>query len=175
LIKTLRRRFPNSAIRSTFLTGFPGETEEDFQMLLDFQEAAQIDWMGCFAYSREEDTQAWGMKGRVAKKTAMARKQLLEERQTLITQKQMERFVGLEFDVLVEEAFAPVEAATAASDSAASNLAPEEHLYLGRLPFQAPEVDAAAVILSQRPLESGALVPCRVVARAGIDLTVRPV
>jgi ribosomal protein S12 methylthiotransferase len=176
LIAALRRRFPAAAVRSTFMTGFPGETEEDFQTLLDFQQAAQLDWLGCFAYSREEDTQAWAMKGRVAKKTAAARKQLLEERQIPITERQMDRFVGLTLDVLVEEAFAPT--ATQPPTPTVPTTAPdsgEENLYLGRLPCQAPEVDGAAVILSEKPLETGALVPCRVVARAGFDLKVRPV
>jgi len=168
LIETIRRRFPDAVMRSTFMTGFPGETEEDFQALLDFQEKAQLDWLGCFAYSREEDTQAWSMKGRVAKKTAAERKQLIEERQVPITEKQMERFVGRTFDVLVEEKF------EASEEIPVELSAGEEELYLGRLPCQAPEVDGSAVILSPRPLECGALVPCRIFARAGFDLQVRP-
>jgi len=128
LIETIRQRFHDGVIRSTFMTGFPGETEEDFRMLLDFQQRAQLDWLGCFAYSREEDTPAWGMKGRVAKKTAAGRKQLLEERQIPITEKRMERFVGRTFDVLVEEKFEP---------AAGDTISGEEELYLGRLPCQA--------------------------------------
>ena len=167
LIEILRRRFPDAAIRSTFMTGFPGETEEDFQTLLDFQKKARLDWLGCFAYSREEDTQAWNMKGRVAKKTAAERKRLIEECQIPITEKQMDRFIGRTFDVLVEEEFEPP---LTDLDSSSG----EETLYLGRLPCQAPEVDGAAVITSPRPLERGALVPCRVFARAGFDLQVQP-
>ncbi|MCL2373864.1 MAG: 30S ribosomal protein S12 methylthiotransferase RimO [Treponema sp.] len=168
LIETLRRRFPDAAIRSTFMTGFPGETEEDFQALLEFQKKARLDWLGCFAYSREEDTQAWNMKGRVAKKTAGDRKRLLEENQISITEKQMERFIGRTFDVLVEENFEPPEGDPALASG-------EETLYLGRLPCQAPEVDGSAVITSPKPLERGALVSCRVVARAGFDLRAQPV
>ena len=164
LIKIIRRRFPDAVIRSTFLAGFPGETEDDFGLLLDFQKKARLDWLGCFAYSREEDTPAYGMKGRVAKKTAIERKRLIEERQIPITEKQMDRFAGRVFDVLVDEKFD------------APNPGDDGHeLYLGRLPCQAPEVDGAAVILSPRPLELGALVPCRVIARRGFDLEVRPV
>jgi len=169
LIETIRRRFPGAVMRSTFMTGFPGETEDDFQALLDFQEKARLDWLGCFAYSREEDTQAWNMKGRVAKKTAAERKRIIEERQIPITEKQMERFVDQTFDVLVEEKFEQT------AENSAEPVPAEEELYLGRLPCQAPEVDGAAVILSRRPLECGTLVPCRVFARAGFDLQVRPV
>jgi ribosomal protein S12 methylthiotransferase len=155
LLETIRSRLPGAAIRSTFMTGFPGETEDDFQQLLDFQEKARLDWMGCFAYSREEDTPAYSMKGRVAKKTALERKRALEKRQIPITERQMDRFAGLSFETLVEE-----------------KVEGEEGLYLGRLPCQAPEVDGSAVITSTRELAPGALVRGRVFARAGFDLSV---
>ena len=145
------------------MTGFPGETEEDFALLLDFQEKAKLDWLGCFAYSREENTQAYNIKGRVAKKTAMERKRIVEERQISITEKQMDRFIGRTFDVLVEEKF---ERQDPSGD--------ETNLYLGRLPCQAPEVDGSAVILAPMPLKLGAIIPCRVIARAGFDLEAQP-
>jgi ribosomal protein S12 methylthiotransferase len=153
LISRIREALPGAVIRSTFLLGFPGETEEDFERLLDFQEKARLDWAGCFAYSREEDTPAYTMRGRVAKKTARERKRMVEERQVPISEERMERFVGRGMDGLVEEA-----------------LAGEEGLYLGRLYCQAPEVDGAAVISSGRPLAPGALVRGRVTGRAGFDL-----
>ncbi|MDR1636546.1 MAG: MiaB/RimO family radical SAM methylthiotransferase, partial [Treponema sp.] len=155
LIFRIREALPGAVIRSTFLLGFPGETGEDFERLLDFQERARLDWAGCFAYSREEDTPAYSMKGRVAKKTARERKRIVEERQVPISGEGMERFVGREMDALVEEA-----------------LDPGEGLYLGRLYCQAPEVDGAAVISAQRPLEPGSLVRGRVTGRAGFDLEV---
>jgi ribosomal protein S12 methylthiotransferase len=156
LLETIRGRLPGAAIRSTFMTGFPGETEEDFQQLLDFQEKARLDWMGCFAYSREEDTPAYSMKGRVAKKNTLERKRILEEHQIPITEGQMDRFMGLTFEALVEE-----------------KIEGEDGLYLGRLPCQAPEVDGSAVITSARELAPGALIRGRVFARAGFDLEVR--
>jgi len=166
LIKTIRRRLPDAVIRSTFMTGFPGETEEDFAQLLDFQKKARLDWMGCFVYSREEDTMSYAMKGRVTKKIAAQRKKLIEEQQIPITEKQMDRFIGRVFDVLVEERFEPL---TDDEEPLGG-----ETLYLGRLPCQAPEVDGSAVIISPRPLELGSLVPCKVMARAGFDLKVQP-
>jgi ribosomal protein S12 methylthiotransferase len=96
------------------------------------------------------------MKGRVARKTALERKRALEERQVPITEKQMDRFVGLGFTVLIEE-----------------KIEGEEGLYLGRLPCQAPEVDGSAVITSGRDLAPGTFVRGRVFARAGFDLEVR--
>jgi len=159
LIQTLRRRLEDAVIRTTFMTGFPGETEEDFALLLDFQKKAKLDWVGCFAYSREENTPAYKMKGRVAKKTATDRKRLVEEGQISISENQMERFVGRTLNVLVEEKFEPQELSTG-----------ETGLYLGRLPCQAPEVDGSTVIFTSAPLKTGTIIPCRIIARAGIDL-----
>ena len=175
LIMTIRKRLPDAVIRSTFMTGFPGETEEDFEELLDFQKKARLDWLGCFAYSREENTPAFDMKGRVPKKTAAARKRIIEERQVPITEKQMDRFVGRAFDVLVEEKFEAIggqSSAPAKKSSRNDEEGGKSSLYLGRLPFQAPEVDGTAVIFSSKPLKLGAKVPCKITARAGFDLKV---
>ena len=162
LIRTIRMKLPDAVIRSTFMTGFPSETEEDFRLLLDFQEKACLDWLGCFTFSREENTPAWDLKCRVDKKTAVKRKQLIEEHQISITEKQMERFIGRVLDVLVEEKYEPL-----------TNDSSETALYLGRLPCHAPEVDGAAVIFSCRPLQLGSMVSCRVTARTGFDLKVQ--
>ncbi|AEF80503.1 conserved hypothetical protein [Leadbettera azotonutricia ZAS-9] len=156
LIKTIRMRLQDAVIRSTFMTGFPGETEEDFAELLKFQELAKLDWVGCFAYSREEDTPAYNMKNRVAKKTATMRKSSIEENQIPISEKQMDRFVGREFTCLVEE-----------------KVEGEDRLYLGRLPCQAPDVDGSTVLSSDKELVPGTFVKGRVFARAGIDLELK--
>ncbi|MDR3334471.1 MAG: 30S ribosomal protein S12 methylthiotransferase RimO [Treponema sp.] len=160
LLAKIRAILPDATIRSTFLTGFPGETDADFQALLDFQEAAQLDWVGCFTYSREEDTPAYSLKPRVSKAVAAERKARIEEQQTPITEKRMDRFIGRTLEVLVEERFL--------GDAEA------EGLYLGRLACQAPEVDGAAVITSDQELHMGSCIRCRVFARAGFDLEVHP-
>ncbi|MCL2127300.1 MAG: 30S ribosomal protein S12 methylthiotransferase RimO [Treponema sp.] len=155
LAETVRKRLPASVIRSTFLLGFPGETEEDFSSLLDFQEKLSPDWLGCITFSREEGTPAYAMKGRVPKKTAAARKREIEERQTAITGKRMDRFTGRELDVLLEERI--------------------DNYWLGRLYCHAPEVDGAAVIAGpERPgVKAGEIAPCRVIARRGFDLEIQ--
>lgn len=157
LIETIRAALPDAVIRSTFLVGFPGETDVDMEALLDFQEKAALDWAGCFAYSREEDTAAYVMKNRVPKKTALARKRLVEERQSLITEQRMERFIGRTLDALVEE---KIEG---------------EDLYLGRLFCHAPEVDGATVISTPTALAPGAFVKVRVFSRALFDLEAAPI
>ena len=162
LLETIRGRLPRAVIRSTFLPGFPGETEEDFAALLDFQEKAKLDWLGCFTYSREEGTAAYSMKGRVPAKIAAARKQTIEERQIPITERNMERFVGEMLEVLLEERI----------DSAAAE---GEIFWLGRLYCQAPDIDGAAVISGAggENLRAGSLVRCKVIARRGFDLEAR--
>jgi ribosomal protein S12 methylthiotransferase len=158
LIARIRAALPEAVIRSTFLTGFPGETEADFEELLDFQGRAALDWMGCFTYSREEDTPAYVLGNRVPRRVAVERKRILEERQQGISEGRMERFLGRELEILVEEKFEGPEA---------SPETPE--LYLGRAYCQAPEVDGA-VLISGKSLRAGALARCRINGRTGIDL-----
>jgi ribosomal protein S12 methylthiotransferase len=159
LAETIRKRLPAAVIRTTFLVGFPGETEEDFALLTDFQEKLRADWAGCFAYSREEDTPAYTMKPQIPKKTAVRRKREIEERQIQITEKGMDRFIGQTLDALFEERF-----------SGGGGV-----IWLGRFYCHAPEVDGAAVITGVTPETEpkvGDLLPCRVTARRGIDLEV---
>ncbi|MDR1248619.1 MAG: 30S ribosomal protein S12 methylthiotransferase RimO [Treponema sp.] len=157
LIAEIRDALPDAVIRSTFLTGFPGETGEDFRRLLDFQLRADLDWLGVFAYSREEHTPAYSMPRRVPGKTAEQRKTTLEARQTGISEKRMDRFVGRSMEALVEEAVD-------------TQSADQEHLYLGRLYCQAPEVDGLVTLRSARPLVPGTFVRGRISARTGFDL-----
>jgi ribosomal protein S12 methylthiotransferase len=180
LIDAIREAIPDAAIRSTFLTGFPGETEGDFEALLEFQDRAALDWAGVFTYSREEDTPAYAMKGRVPRGIAAERKGIIEERQIPVTWRRMDRFIGRVLDVLVEEALAvrnPGAAPEPGSLPEGEAMPPDgTPLYLGRLFCQAPEVDGAAVIDAfeegcpePRP---GTFIRGRVYARAGFDMGV---
>ena len=150
LIEEIRDRLPAAVIRSTFLVGFPGETDADFQHLLDFQDQARLDWLGVFTYSREEDTPAFDMPGAVEKKTAEARKAEVESRQVSITARALDARVGQALDVLVEE---PVQG---------------EEMSLGRAYLQAPDVDGLIVV--RRQLPAGATVRVRITRRNGVDL-----
>ena len=153
LISSIRSALPDATIRSTFLVGFPGETEGDMAQLLDFQQRARIDWLGAFEYSREEGTPAFNLKARVSKKLASARRKRVEEAQLSISEERMERFVGKNLRVLVEE-----------------KVEGEEGLYLGRAACQAPEVDGAVVLSSGTELECGSFQRAHVFRRAGLDL-----
>ncbi|MCX7655753.1 MAG: 30S ribosomal protein S12 methylthiotransferase RimO [Treponemataceae bacterium] len=153
LLKEIRSALPQATIRSTFLVGFPGETEEDFQILCQFQKAAELDWLGVFTYSREEDTPAYHFKGRVPQKTALHRKKEIETAQIPITESRLERLVGQELQILIEE-----------------QIENEENLYIGRGISHAPEVDGAVVLTSSQPLQVGTFTRAHIVARCGFDL-----
>jgi ribosomal protein S12 methylthiotransferase len=164
LLSVIRGRLADAVIRSTFLLGFPGETEKDFAALLDFQDKAALDWLGCFAYSREEGTKAYSLPAQVPHKTASRRKRIIEERQIAITEKNMERFVGRSLDAIIEEKFASGAAGTC-----------DEPIMLGRFYCHAPEADGSAVIIGTDSWTEpgallGSLLPCNVIARRGFDL-----
>jgi ribosomal protein S12 methylthiotransferase len=150
LLETIRARLPGAVIRSTFLVGFPGEREEDVARLLDFQQRARLDWLGAFTYSREEDTPAYSMKGRVSKKIAEERKTEVERRQIPITDRALDAQVGRTLEVLVEER---VEG---------------EAMSIGRSYLQAPDVDGLVVV--QAALAPGTMARVRITRRNGVDL-----
>jgi ribosomal protein S12 methylthiotransferase len=158
LAATIRARIPAAVIRTTFLLGFPGETDADFAALLDFQRQLRADWLGCFAYSREEGTPACTMNDQVPAKIAARRQRQVEERQIPITEKSVDRFIGQNLDVLLEERFESGDGG--------------EPLWLGRLYCHAPEVDGAAVVTGGGNAQAGDVVHCTVVARRGVDLEV---
>jgi ribosomal protein S12 methylthiotransferase len=151
LLARIREALPQAVLRSTFLVGFPGESEEDFRLLLDFQRRAELDWAGFFAYSREEGTAAYSLGPRVPGKTAEARRRELERAQEAITALRLERHLGSELNVLIEE---PVQG---------------QSLALGRAYLQAPEVDGL-VVLKAAGLAPGQMCLARIDRRNGVDL-----
>ena len=177
LIETIRAAFRcaespygEAVIRTTFLTGFPGETQADFERTAAFLQAAQSLWSGAFAYSQEEGTKAADMKKQVPAKIAEQRKTALNELQLKITEQKLAAFCGLETDVLIEEII-PQEQNNEEENTQCC-------IALGRAWFQAPEVDGAVVVnFSQaqkdsegQPITAGSLVRVRITALRGIDL-----
>ena len=168
--RTAKSPYGEAVIRTTFLTGFPGETPEDFERTAAFLQAVQSLWSGAFAYSKEEGTKAADMKGQVSAKIAEQRKTALNELQLKITEQKLAAFCGLETDVLIEELI-PQEHRTEEETT-------ENCLALGRAWFQAPEVDGAVVVnfshtqkdSEGNPIAAGSLVRVRITALRGIDL-----
>lgn len=102
LIKKLRDRIPNLILRTTFIAGFPGETEEQFTELAEFANEIKFERMGCFAYSQEEDTPAARMPDQIDDDVKERRAEILMEQQQLVMEKYNESLLGKEIEVLVE-------------------------------------------------------------------------
>ena len=151
MIDELRNRIPGVALRTTFITGFPGETAEHFQHTLDFVNEVQFDHVGVFAYSDEPGTTAFDYTDKVEPEIGETRReQLMAAQREIVLRKNKER-VGQTHPVLVE------------------GLDDEGMLMLGRLPFQGPEVDGQ-VILEQCEAEPGDIVPVRISGALDYDL-----
>jgi ribosomal protein S12 methylthiotransferase len=99
---TIRRRYPEAAFRSSFIVGYPGETEDDHDQLLAFIDAAQLDWAGFFAFSNEDGTYAASLDGVVAPALIDERLRELGERQDSITAARRDALVGSTVEVLVD-------------------------------------------------------------------------
>ncbi len=102
-ISTIRRRFPDASLRSSFIVGYPGETEEDHDALLAFLEEAQLDWAGFFAFSNEEGTYAAKLAGHVAPTLVAERLRECSEAQDAITAAKRNALVGSRCLALVDE------------------------------------------------------------------------
>lgn len=164
LIKKIKKELPGCAIRTTFLTGFPGETEEAALNTQEFLKAIKPLWSGCFTYSREEATPAWSFKPRVPARLAKDRAKILTELQSQFTAEYLSACVSKEYDVLVEELVSTE----------------EEGLAIGRAWFEAPEVDGSVVIRFDaddkeqcNAVKEGNVVRVKVLACTGIDLDAR--
>lgn len=103
-IEAIRSQAPEAAFRSNFIVGYPGETEEDHDRLLDFIEAADLDWCGFFSYSKEDGTYAAGLDGAVPEELVAERLRELSEMQDRITARRRDELIGQTVSVLVDEA-----------------------------------------------------------------------
>ena len=142
LIEKARSIVPGIVIRTSFIVGFPGETEADFELLCDFVQAARIDWLGVFTYSDEEGAQAFDLDPtlKVPGRTIEARRRKLMRLQQKISARAKRDWVGRELDILVE------------GPSEETDL-----LWEGRTLFHAPEIDGKVFLNDFGPHET--LVP----------------
>src|SRR5437870_2876662 len=129
LIERVRRRVPGIAVRTTFITGFPGETEEDFNELLAFVRNVEFDSVGAFSYSEEEATRGFDLPNKVDPKIAAQRRARLMKEQGKISRRKNRARIGKTFRVLFE------------GESKESEL-----LWQGRLETQAPDIDGCVLI-----------------------------
>ena len=150
----LRGAIPDVAIRTTCLVGFPGETDEDFRELLAFVEEAQFDRLGAFAYSPQEGTRATQYPDDVPDGVKRDRLEELLEVQRAISAERLARFVGREVPVLVDRVAEPDE--TGAT-------------HVGRVAWQADDVDGATYLERGGWAEVGTFVPARLTASEDYD------
>jgi len=129
LIHRVRARVPGIAIRTTFITGFPGETEEDFEELMGFIRSCRFDNLGVFTYSDEEGTPAFDLSHKVDHKTATRRRNRLMKEQAKISRELNEAKIGETFPVIFE-GFSPE----------------SDLLFHGRLPGQTQDIDGYILI-----------------------------
>jgi ribosomal protein S12 methylthiotransferase len=161
-LKTLERvraKVPGIAIRSTFITGFPGETEADFATLSGFVRAAQLDWLGVFNYSDEEGSGAFELGDKIPARTIESRRRSLTRQQQAISRKKRAAQVGCRFELLIE--------------------GPSEEtplLWEGRTEHQAPEIDGKVYVNDFGPfdeLKRGQFYQCEITEAQDYDLVGR--
>lgn len=150
-IINLRDKLPGLVLRTTFIVGFPGETEEDFNDLCNFIEEIKFDKLGVFVYSREENTPAFSLPDQLEEEIKEMRRERIMELQLKISEELMSRKVGNIYDVMIEE------------------LA-EDGLYVGRSYMDSPEIDGVFYVKSTRELELGEIVKVQAVEYLEYDL-----
>ncbi len=150
-IKRWREICPDLTLRSTFIVGFPGETEEDFQYLLDWMSEAQLDRVGCFQYSPVEGAPANDLPDPVPDEVKQERWERFMEHQQAISAARLKAKVGREIDVLID-----------GTD--------EDGDIIGRSSADAPEIDGCVYVDSDRPLAAGDIVRVRITDSDEYDL-----
>lgn len=150
MLKQLRERIPGVALRTTFITGFPGETDEHFNHMLKFAEEHSFDHLGVFVYSDEEGTTAFDYADRVPKEIAEQRRDNLMESQQASVKKRNGEKVGTIQPVLIEGL-------------------DEDSLLTGRLPTQGPDIDGQ-VIVENCDAEPGSIVSLKITGTLDYDL-----
>lgn len=152
LVAKLRREIPDIALRTTFISGFPGETEEDHEILMEFVDDMEFDRLGVFAYSPEEDTPAYFFKDQVPDEVKEERRAEIMELQQDIAFEKSESMKGSVLEVMIEGKVA------------------DENAYVGRTYMDSPGVDGLIFVNTGLSLMSGDFVRVRVTGALEYDL-----
>ena len=182
LIKRIRAGVPGIALRTTFIVGFPGETEASFQTLLDFIRETKFERLGVFAYSKEDGTRAGAMAGQLSDKVKQKRRELAMAAQHKVAVAVSESFVGREIKVLVEgEANAKqLQGANVSSwehglireaDKHTSQM--KGHYFVGRGEADAPDIDGRVYVRGKLPV--GEFAKVKIIGHTDYDLIAEPV
>ena len=157
-IAKMRRAIPDVTLRTSFIVGFPGETDSDFEQLCDFVREAQFDWLGVFGYSDEEGAKAFELGAKVAPREIERRRKKLMSIQKQISRKKKRALVGRQFDLVLE------------GPSAETEL-----LWEGRTAMHAPEIDGTVYVndFGEREVSEGEFYRCEITEAHEYDLVAR--
>lgn len=153
IINTLREKLPDIVLRTTLITGFPTETEEEHQELMEFVKDMKFERLGVFTYSKEDNTPAAKLKPQITAKVKKQRQKEIMKLQQGIVFTHTSQLKNQIFDVLIE-----------------GRLTDEENVYIGRTYMDAPQVDGFFFVSSERELISGDIVKAVVTGANGYDL-----
>ena len=156
-IARLRKAIPDIVIRTTFIVGFPGETEEDFNELCEFVQEAKFERAGAFAYSREEDTPAYDFEDQIDEQVKQDRVDIIMQEQMIISDNRNQSMVGKTITVLCED-FDPV-----------------SETHFGRSEADAPEIDGKVYFKSDKRIAPGSFVKVKVREVLDYDLVGRAI
>ena len=152
IVGKLRKKIPDITLRTTLITGFPGETEEDFEILKDFVDEMQFERLGVFTYSEEEGTIAAGFENQVDEEVKEARREEIMLLQQEISLAHLQSLIGEELDVVIE-----------------GNI-PDDGVYIGRTYMDVPGVDGYVFVESDRNHMSGDFVRVKITGASEYDL-----
>ena len=150
-LKNLRKSVPDIVIRTTFIVGFPGENQEDFDQLVDFIEDIKFDKLGVFEYSREEGTRAASLDEQIPDNIKEERKNEIMAIQSDISGEILSKNLGKTFEVLIEEKI-------------------DDNNYVGRTYMDSPEIDGVTYVKSDKELEIGDFVQVEIIDSLDYDL-----
>lgn len=150
LLTKMKTKIPNLSLRTTFMVGFPGETEEQFEELCRFVKDIEFDKMGCFTFSPEEDTPAFDFDNQIDEDIKKRRAEVLMDIQYSITENANKKRIGNIYKAVVDEK--------------------DGDKYIGRSYLDSPEIDSGIIITSERALSSGEFINVKITDYDGYDL-----
>lgn len=150
LLTKMRNKIPNLALRTTFMVGFPGETDKQFENLCSFVKDIKFDKMGCFTFSPEEDTPAFDMDNQIDEDVKKRRQEVLMDIQYTITEKCNKSRIGNKYKVIIDSF--------------------DGEKYTGRSYMDSPEIDSGIIFTSSKELNIGDFTVVKITAYDGYDL-----
>lgn len=150
LVFKMKERIPDLALRTTFMVGFPGETDEQFENLCNFVKEMKFDKMGSFTFSPEEDTPAYDMKNQIDEDVKLRRQEILMDAQYTITEQSNKSRIGKTYKVIIDEF--------------------NGENYIGRAYFDSPEIDSGIIMSTDKELKIGGFYNVLITDFDGYDL-----